>query len=528
MLTHLRVATLGVIAEASMELGPGLTVITGETGAGKTLLLGGLRLILGEKADTSLIGPHGEQAVVDGVFEADGVEIGVTRVIPREGRSRAYIDGAVVASPVLADRLGELIEIVGQHDQVALQRPHRILELVDSSLPDSSLLRSYRETWDQLREAKKRQDLLGGDEMALRRELDLVAHQASEIDAAAIEIEEDESLEAELSRLRNTEEIRAHLHDSVGSLEAMVETAGELVGRLRKVGDLDPGAGALRSGAESLAAELAELAREVRSRIESVEADPARLEVVEARLTAIGDLKRKYGRTIEEVMAFGVTAGERKQELESLLASASLVEREVEELASELSTRARRLSEARSKAAAGLATRALEHLADVGLPAARLEVGLEAGEPGAGGADHAWLRFASDPGLEMTPAGRGISGGELSRLVLAVRLAGRSGDAATLVFDEVDAGLGGVTALAMGRKLADLGKQGQTLCVTHLPQVAAHADVHYVVSREGSSAKVARVTGDSRVREVTRMLAGLPESEAGQTAAEELLATVSG
>ena len=210
MLVHLRVANLGVLAEAGIEPGNGLTVITGETGAGKTLLLGGLRLLIGEKSDPSAVGPKADSGQADGLFLVDGTELGVTRVVPAVGRSRAHIDGSIVSAEALAEKVGSLVEIVGQHDQMSLKQPSKVLALIDSSLDESGRthLAEYREAWSQLQVLRSRQAELGGSEMALRQELDLVRFQATEIDAASLEAGEDTDLENEASRHENLAEIR--------------------------------------------------------------------------------------------------------------------------------------------------------------------------------------------------------------------------------------------------------------------------------------------------------------------------------
>jgi DNA repair protein RecN (Recombination protein N) len=270
---------------------------------------------------------------------------------------------------------------------------------------------------------------------------------------------------------------------------------------------------------------VSDLGRESRRAGENLEADPKRMEELEDTLTAIGDLKRKYGRTLEEVMTFGVEAARRADELEGLVTDADRIDDLVDSARAEVRERAADLTKARAAASAQVMAGMQEQLTDLGLGAARVEIELGEVEPGPSGADRVTMRFASDNRLDMADVATGASGGELSRLVLALRLATRARETTTLVFDEVDTGIGGKTALAMGSKLAELATASQVLCVTHLPQVAAHADTHYVVERGASGvAAVRRVDGDERVEEITRMLAGLPDSEAGRTAAAELLA----
>ena len=524
MLHHLRVRNLGVIEDASLEPSPSFTVITGETGAGKTLLLGGLRLILGAKADAESVGPAAEEAQVDALLEHRGEEVGVTRIVPRSGRSRAYLNGGIVSADSIGSDVAPWVEVVGQHDQLTITRSAPLLAMVDSCLDDESLT-AYRTAWRTYQDVLARQRRLGGDPLALARELDLTRYQAEEIERAGISAGIDVELEAAVAKLRNVEEITEHLSGALRIAEGMAEEAGEIVSRLRKVAGLDQSSSSLATTSEGLMSETQELVTSVRNSLETLEQDPDRLEDLESTLTAIGELKRKYGRTIEEVIDFGMTARSRTTELEELMAEAEDIDSSVERSLDAARRTARSLSETRSSVARQIERDVAGHLADLGLASGRVEIVSQQSDMTGTGTDRLELQFASDPRLSSGPVTKVASGGELSRLVLALRLATRDRSAATLVFDEVDTGIGGTTALAMGKKLADLARTAQVLCVTHLPQVAAHADRHYVVSRaKDGIARVGPVEGDGRVMEIARMLAGLPESQAGRSVAAELLA----
>lgn len=525
MLHHLRVVNLGVLEDAAIDPAPGYTVITGETGAGKTLLLGGLRLILGAAADSNAVGPFSDQTRVDGLFGVGDTEVGASRVIPGDGRSRAYLDGSIVSAATLGERFGRIVEIVGQHDQLSITRRSHVLEVLDGAVDDAGekARAEYRLAWSALEDALRRQEQLGGDEVELTRELDLARYQANEIEAAGLETGLDELLETQVSRLRNVEEIREHLFETYRSSQRMSDLVGEMVARLRKAAGLDPGIAALAADAEGLAAGVADLARETRDRSDGLEDDPEALAELEARLTGLGELKRKYGRTLDEVIAYGDSTEQRVSELERLIADADQIDAQLATARASVRDKAGLLSEARHRAAEAVSARMMRHLQDLGLGSAVVHFGLEPVEPGPGGADRAELLYATDARFQPEPVRVVASGGELSRLVLAVRLATSDESSTTLVFDEVDTGIGGATALAMGRKLAELAHDGQVLCVTHLPQVAAHADAHFVVDRVDGVGKVRQVSGEERVTEITRMLAGQPESDAGKTAAAELL-----
>ncbi len=525
MLHHLRVQNLALIRDATLDPVEGFTVITGETGTGKTLLLGGLRLFLGERADPSAVGPWGDEIQVEGLLEVEGTELAVTRVVPRAGRSRARLDGDLVTIGALAEKVRGAVDIVSQHSHLRLRSRSHLLDLVDGSLDDSgqAALVEYGSAWQELKTILARRSKLGGDEAALHRELDLLRYQVGEITDAGLQPGEDRELEDEAHRLRNVEAIAELLAESRRIAETLVEDSGELVARLRKVADLDPTARGLPVHAEELAALVADIGVGVREHAEGLEADPRRASEVEERLNLIGELKRKYGRTIAEVHAFGEEARSRLEELEELIETASGIEAAVEQAQARVAHLGRQLQEARKRAASGVVASAAEHLGDLAMPQATVEFEFVTIPPGPRGIDQIQLVFSSDPRLEPGPITAVASGGELSRLALALGLATRSATTPIVVFDEVDAGIGGATALEMGKKLASLARQTQVLCVTHLPQIAAYADRHYVVRRSEGAAVVERVEGDDRISEIARMLAGLPDSPAGQEAAAELL-----
>jgi len=523
MLRYLRVRNLGVLAEAVIEPSAALTVITGETGAGKTLLLGGLRLLRGEKANPAHVGPSADRAEAEGLFDDDG-EIAASRVVPGSGKSRAHIDGALVSAAALGETVGRLVEVVGQHDQLRLTKSSEVLRLVDGAMgADSTAKATYADAWRALTSALERRAGLGGDEAALRRELDLARFQAAEIEGAEIAEGDDRELEAQAVSLRNVEATREHLAGALRALDRAVEDAGEATTASRKAAELDPSADGLAAAAENALAHVSELRSDVRSAAEGLEADPRRLEEVERKLTAIGELKRKYGRSVSDVLSFGRAARARSEELAARLEGAAEAEAELSAAQAKVGREASALSSARREAAKALVVEATTHLRDLALSGAVVGIGLEPARPGPAGADRATIGFSSSPDIKPRPLGDGASGGELSRLVLAIRLATRAPGAATLVFDEVDTGIGGATALAMGEKLAALSGAVQVLCVTHLPQVAAQADAHYVIERDGGAARVRRVAGADRVREISRMMAGRPDSDRAKMAAEELL-----
>lgn len=525
MLQHLRVQNFGILEDATIEPSPGFTVITGETGAGKTLLLGGLRLLLGGKAASSMVGPSSEQVQIDGLFAESDQETGVTRVVPKEGRSRAHLDGAIVSAVTLEENLGVFVEVVGQHDQLTLKRASNVMALVDSTLDagGASVRISYDESWKALRSVLARERAIGSDQTTLHRELDLLRYQSAELSKAGLEPGDDVRLEAEAAGLRNVEEVREQLAESIRILQNVHDETGEAVARIRKASELDTSMLPFEESVEGVVAEVGELARRLRDRADSLENDPERLDILEQQLTVIGDMKRKYGPTLSDVVDFADGISQRVLELEKLLSDAGEIEAVVVEAQARVSLDAENLSKIRRSRASSLVGDIERHLADMGLQQATVDFVFESVVCGPSGSDRVELFFSSDKGLDLAPVKSVASGGELSRLVLAVRLATQSSGTRTLIFDEIDSGVGGATALAVGRKLAELSKQAQVLCVTHLPQVAAHADTQYVVHRDGASAIVKRVEAGDRISEISRMLAGFSDSAAGDGAAEELL-----
>lgn len=529
MLDELLVENLGLIATARLEPGPGLVALTGETGAGKTLLLGALRLLRGDQARSDRIGPNGPEARVEGRFLlADGSELTVGRRVA-EGRSRAYLDGTMTPARALEERLDGVIEIIGQNEHVTLARESTVRMLVDAVLdePGRAARDAYTGAWANHRRLLEDRAALGGDRHALERELDLALHQSREIETAGFTAGEDDELAERLSRLRHAEEIAAAVteaHAALADEAAAADRIGEVVEALRRVARHHAGVAHLEERVSALAAEISEAAGELRNLGDAVEHDPELLEQAERRMALLGDLRRKYGDTLDEVLAFREDAARRAEEIRQLLQRAESLSAELDDSGAALATTAAELTESRRTAAASLASGARAHLLELGFRDPVLQIEVHPDDPGQSGADRLELLFASDAELTAVSVGRVASGGELSRLVLAIRLAGGVADVPVVAFDEIDAGVGGSTALAMGAKLADLAAERQVLVVTHLPQVAAFADTHFVLERSATTATVRRVEGEERLGELTRMLGGLPESERGKGHAAELVA----
>jgi len=526
VLDELVVENLGIIERAHLQPGPGLVVFTGETGTGKTMLLGALRLLVGGTARADLIGPYGDEARVEGRFLlGDGEEIVVARAVA-VGRSRAYVNGNMVTASTLEELTSSLVEMVAQHEKHLLGRPAGVRALIDRALPPKAreLLGEYRLAWDALAALRADRGRLGGDRRALERERDLVQYQADEISSAGFSAGDDEQLAIDAARLRHAEELAARLGEARVAIEQAAEQAGGASSHLNKAAGLDRSLREVADQSAIAVTVLTELITDLRVAFESVQTDPGAAEATEQRLAQLGNLRRKYGETLDEVLEFGEGSRLRLDELTGLLEGAERLEADLTAAEQALADTGDRLLGARRQNAERIATAAIAHLQELGLPAPVVRLVVEPAEAGPAGTDTVRLLFASDDRLEPGPVGRVASGGELSRLVLSIRLAGGAGRTPVVAFDEVDAGVGGRTALALGRKLASLARDRQVLCVTHLPQVAAFAERHYVITRSGATVAVSTVDRERRLEELSRMLAGLPDSEQGRGHAEELIA----
>jgi DNA repair protein RecN (Recombination protein N) len=532
MLTELRVRDLGVIEDLHLVLGPGLTAVTGETGAGKTLVVDAIELLVGGRADPVMVRPGAPEALVEGRVVLDGAtssedagdELVLARAVPREGRSRAYLDGRLATATALAEAGRSLVDLHGQHaHQSLLSAAVQRAALDRFAGIDLGPLRAARAAVGDIEGSLR---AVGGDERARAREIDLLRFQVEELDRAAVEdADEDEALSAEEDRLAD-----AAAHREAAALAAASLTgdgaAGDAIGAaIAAVAGRGPFA-ETESRLRALAAEVADLAVEVRTAGEAIAEDPERLDAVRARRHLLHELRRKYGETLAEVLEFHREAEARLAELEQHDRRAAELDRaRVEALAREAAIAAEVASRRRA-AAPRLAEAVQAHLGDLAMAKARVEVTVDGPDP----ADDVTLQLAANPGAPALPLAKVASGGELARTMLALRLVLTAGPP-TLIFDEVDAGIGGEAAAAVGRALAALGADRQVLVVTHLPQVAAFADSHVRVAKhvEGDRTRsTAEVLDDAdRVVELSRMLSGQPDSRTAREHASELLAAAS-
>jgi len=523
MLDELRVENLGILDDVTIEPGLGLVVVSGETGTGKTMLLGALRLLTGSRPPSGMIGQRGDETIVEGRFIAEGQEMVLARRVAK-GRSRAYLNGGMVPAKVLEGQTAQIVEIIGQHDRLDFARPAPLRRLVDTRLASVSVIDTYRNAWEEVRRIEADLDAVGGDRRILERERDLLRYQRDDINSAGFRKGDDEVLHRDAARLRNAAELIERLSNARAALDTGAGAIGETIEELKQIASIDSSAAPLLGEADELAVGTSELSTRLRQMAEVLEHDPEALEDVELRIARLADLRRKYGATLDDVLRFGVEVERRLVDLDGLLDRSEVLGSELAEATARLAEAGTALRVARANAAKVIETEAGVHLRELGFVDAFLELTVDSADAGPNGADIVRVMFASDRRLQPGPVERVASGGELSRLVLALRLAADVGDVPIVAFDEIDAGVGGQIALALGRKLAKLAAGRQVLCVTHLPQVAAFAEHHFVVTRDGNRARVERVEGEDRLRELTRMLAGLPESKRGRSHAEELIA----
>ena len=548
MLTELRVRDLATIADVTLQLGPGLNVLTGETGAGKSMLIDALSLLLGERAAGGSVRPGAAKSIVEGAFEAIeaptrrrieelGLDVEDGRVVIRrevsaEGRSRAWVNGSPTTAAVLAQLGALLVDLHGQHETQSLLRPEEQREILDAFAHAQPETVSVAEAFTNLSRLRAEESGLAARRDEVRRRADYLQHVVGEIDGAKIKAGEDEALQLEARRLSQA---GALVEQAQRIVEALEGEAGNALGALG-VADraltglekVDPSVGAWRELLDTGYANLSELARLAADYAGSVQEDPERLASVERRRDLLFRLAGKYGPTLEQVLA---TRNEAAAELDlldtadtdlrSLAARRTAAEGALRSAADVLTGRRR---EAADRLARGV-NRLLPHL---GLPGGKLSVQLPVlPEPGAHGQESVQLNVQLNVGLEAKPLARVASGGELSRLMLALKVVLVKHDAiATMVFDEVDQGIGGETGAQVGSALAEVAERHQVLVITHLPQIAARADGHLVVSKQArggiATSDVEVLHGEDRVNELARML-GDTEGDAARRHAQALL-----
>ncbi|MGO9454124.1 MAG: DNA repair protein RecN [Candidatus Binataceae bacterium] len=558
MLHELRIRNFAIIQEASLEFGPGLNVLSGETGAGKTIILTALGLLLGARGSPDMIRAGEKDAVVEALFELEGEtalgdfpdrdperrELVVRRVIAEAGRSRVTIDGEMATVQSLGRIGAALVQVYGQHEQQSLLRSESHREILDRYARLDGEIGAYREAYDRANQLRARLDELNRRERERADLLDLARFRITELEKAALAPGEDEALAAERTVLANATKLVSAAGETesmlYGAEGAAVDTVASAEARLAEAAQLDSKLQEPLEMIKTARANLEESARALAAYAQKVEADPERLEQIEARIQELTRLKRKYGGSLASAIEMLERTRVEIAELEGVEESRAGAHRELAAALDDLVARAGKLTARRKEAAAELRRRMEAELKTLGMRAPVFEprLGTLSAEEasfihrdaalGAEGADTVEFYIAPNLGQPAMPLARIASGGELSRVMLALkRLEAQRRGIATMIFDEVDAGIGGAVAMVVGRKLKQLAQFHQILCVTHLPQIAAFADRHFVVEKEerrgSTKSKVATLDETARADEIARMLGGEESSEKFLRAAKELI-----
>ncbi|MGZ8899460.1 MAG: DNA repair protein RecN [Limisphaerales bacterium] len=557
MLTTLRIKNLALVPDLTLELAPGYNAITGETGAGKSVIIGALNLVLGERADRTLIRSGADSCTVEAVFttaelpalaaflDENGLEpceehqLVLKRTFTAAGANRQFINGSPATLAVLG-ALGQwLVDMHGPHDHQSLLHAGKQLDILDAYGELTKTRAAFAEKVAHRTDLLRQKSELIIDERTYAQQLDLLRFQVKEITSAKLVSGEEAQVEADYARASNAARLIELAQSALALLsedESSILTQAGAIGRsLQELSRLDPGAENISELHSQLVSNISELQREVSHYADAIEIDPARLHELEQRVDVIQSLKRKYGATLDEVIQFGNDARQKLQALESRDTELERINHELRKLEEDLWKAGAELTAARRKVIPKLSKAVAKQLADLGFKQSSLDVQLTAtsrdkvfeGPVHATGFDTVEFLFAPNPGEPTRPLRAIASSGELARVMLALKTVLAAQDSIpVLVFDEVDANVGGETAAAVGEKMRQIGSQRQVFCITHLAQVAAAASTHYVVSKEVTDGRtistIRPLDARSRVAEITRMLGG---GDAAKKHAEALLKT---
>lgn len=552
MIRSVRIRGLGVIDETVLEPSSALTAVTGETGAGKTMVVTGIGLLLGDKADTGLVRHGCDRAVVEAVLDTpdagrvselggtveDGEVICARHITSR--RSRALLGGAQVTASQLAHIVGDQVTIHGQSEQVRLVDAARQLDVVDRAAGDelAGYLSRHAQLWSEFRAASQRLQRLNEDRAGAEMEREVLTRRVGEVDAVDPKPHEDDDLIAEMAGLQAAQSIRESLNKADVLLNGVETSTGpqpgalalleQAVHELDGTGDADPHAAELAERARQMSYDLTDLAASVAGHAARAEADPQRLEELGGRLAAIQRLLRARTTTLDDLLESTAADRHRLAELDPGATDLDSLGQQVEQLRSELRRSADHMSAVRRRTAVRLAAEVRPELAALAMPHARLEFRVEPAPMGPRGADSVTIMLAANPGSDLAPLAKAASGGELSRVRLALEVVVAQPQVPqTFVFDEIDSGVGGTVGIEIGRRLRQLARRHQVIVVTHLAQVAAFADTHVVITKASdgaiTSSGLREVTGSDREIELSRMMSGMVDSESGLEHAHDLL-----
>jgi DNA repair protein RecN (Recombination protein N) len=550
MLSTLRIKNLALVSDLTLQLQPGCNVITGETGAGKSIIIGALNLLLGERADRTLLRAGCDSCAVDavfdlsrgrgvpsGFFEENGLEpcadhqLILKRVFTAAGTNRQFINGSPTTLQVLADLGQELVDMHGPHEHQSLLHPARQLDILDAFASLAPLRERFAALVRQTRQLEEQKIALIVDERAYAQQLDLLRFQVNEITSARLQPEEEERVEQDFKRAGNAARLLEFTQAALNLLgeqdNSLLRQAGELGRTLQALQRLDAAAAPLLEAHQQAAAAWGELQSALRRYADTVEVEPDRLRQLEDRINVLLTLKRKYGATLAGVIAFGEAAKKNLQNLEGRDAELARLNGALEKLRAEIGSLGRELSAQRRQAIPKLAKAAMQQLHGLGFQQSRFDADIRTGDDfTASGLDEIEFQFAPNAGEPARPLRAIASSGEMSRVMLALKtVLAAQDEIPVLVFDEIDANVGGETAVVVGEKMARLARRRQVICITHLPAVAASASTHFVVTKrtEGGRtlSEITLLDSAQRVQEIARMLGG--QSEAARRHAEELL-----
>jgi len=539
VLTLLRIKNLALVEELEWQMGPGFVAVTGETGAGKSIIIGALQLLLGERADKSLIRTGADLCTVEAVFSGNDLqklnpqlaEAGIEpcesdlilkRTLSSSGTNRQFINGSPTTLAVLKNLGDELVDLHGPHDHQSLLSPETQLSLLDSFSRGDERLEEYRRHYRQLQTLLAERVALDTVETAREQELDLLQHQVTEIKSANLVAGEGEEIDKRYklaSHSKRLIELATAIANKLSEADdSVLSQLAETQRLLRELEKIDSSIAQFSAAHAASVVELSEIARALSSYAEKLDLDPEQLAALEQRVSMFETLKRKYGGSIADVIAFGERAAERMRKIEGRDMELERLAKEIEDLRAQMNRIGEGLRKLRAKAAPKLSENIRRNLRDLGFRQSEFEAKLTVlDEPRPSGFDSVELLFSPNPGEPLKPLRAIASSGEISRLMLAIKSALAAHDAIPLlVFDEIDTNVGGEIAHAVGGKMQALGRDHQVICITHLPQVAATASSHFVVTKDVARGRtfsnLHEVTGKARQEEIARMLGGKSES----------------
>jgi len=553
MLLELRIKNFAIIDELTLTFSKGVNILTGETGAGKSIILNAVQLLLGDKASEELIRSSEEEASVEALFDISGnrevkgriQEKGqklsgageedsllIRRVISRSGRGRAFLHGNLATLGILSEVGEDLLSIYGQHEHQSLQRVDTHIDILDEFGELMELRKQFQDLFQRFASLSQEMEKIRGEKERREKERELMTFQSKEIEKAEIRIGEEEALKEEKRILVHAKKLMDFAN---ASEEVLYSNEGSAIERIQSVlhqgkemTGIDPSLSTTLRNLDGALIQLEEVALALRDYSRRVELNPVRLEEVENRLEEIDRLKRKYGSTEEEILRFKERTDHALKSFTSDEERLSRLEQEIEPLREEMTQRAQKLSRERKRVASELKRSVEKELATLGMKKTTFEVRIESQVLFPKGKDRLEFLISPNIGEEVKPLAKIASGGELSRIMLAMkRILAKVGGRQVLIFDEVDAGIGGAIAEVVGRKLRELSRHHQVICVTHLPQIACFADRHYSVKKEVRAGRTVTVVDplerEARVEEIARMLGGVKVTEKTRAHAQEMI-----